>query len=230
MISHYRNNGCDLSCILLVCILLCHCVARDRGVNYVRCVYVCVLDARWIFISRGRGNPLTDWSDNHRNIRQIPDGDPLRLMSTAVVTHTHTHALSRRTCSSGQYLRRTVEGNRTSPADDFVGLCTVPSCLHKAGGKEKSHARLLFWNYISTARVREKRGLLLWHPRCRGDWPRCVQSWWLLYWHGFTFRPSLLSFFLSFFLSFSLFLFFSFSLFLFPLSLLFVAFVWSLKV
>lgn len=92
MISHYRNNGCDLSCILLVCILLCHCVARDRGVNYVGRVYVCVLDARWIFISRGRGNPLADWSDNHRNMRQIPDGDPPRLMSTAVVTHTHTHS------------------------------------------------------------------------------------------------------------------------------------------
>lgn len=84
-----------------VCLyLLCHCVARDRGVNYARRVQVCMLHAQWISLAEDGGNSgglIRHIQKQDFNLMETCETD----VSLAVFKHKLTH-------SKGDLLVKTV--------------------------------------------------------------------------------------------------------------------------
>lgn len=95
IISHYRYNGSYYFDVFSWFVLLCHCVARDWGVNYVRRVYLFVLVD---FISSREEE--SSGSDNHKNME-------LSLLET-LESHTTTYFREETLSQRGTVYRTTL--------------------------------------------------------------------------------------------------------------------------
>ena len=153
----------------MVCIAVPLC-GSGRGVNYVRRVHGGVFAARWISSPRG-----LIWQSPKYDIGSY--GDLWDWCFTAVVTHTHAHTHTpKETRSSRQYLTK-------NGASRIVSWYS--HVQHQA--RREAMQRLLFWNYISTLRGRQKTFILMYVLCAEEIWLgwEVFKSRWFLYWHGF---------------------------------------------
>lgn len=168
------------------------------------CVCLCVR-CTVDFISRRRG---ILWR-TELTITKIWETSHMKTSETDVsLLWSHTRALIQTVFKKNCWRQRDVL------VENFLALCTMSWCSHIQHQVRREAMQDFYFEIISLLREVEKTFTLM-HFLCAEEAWVGFKSWWSLYWHGFL-SVHHLSFFPSFF-----------SL---PSPLLFVAFVWSLKV